>query len=89
MLFFGADYVKKWGNCKIVCWHFSQYSTICQLYDGDQFLLVEERTQIRCAMYVGRDHRPFASKLTNILTQTDQLKQNSNRRCLLVRDLVV
>jgi hypothetical protein len=43
-----------------------------QLYDGGQLLLVEERTQICYTMYLGRDHRPSTSKLTNILTQSHQ-----------------
>jgi hypothetical protein len=40
-----------------------------QLYDGGQFLLIEKRTQIHVhhTMYLGRDHRPSASKLANYL----------------------
>jgi hypothetical protein len=33
-----------------------------QLYDSGQVLLVEERTQTHYTMYLGRDHRPSASK---------------------------
>jgi hypothetical protein len=40
-------------------------------------------------MHLGRDHRPSASKLTKFLTHSDHYEQDSNRRCLLVRDLVV
>jgi hypothetical protein len=57
-------------------YHFSQYSTIFQLYDGGQYLLVEERTQLHYTMYLGRDHRPSASKLTNFLTHSHRFKHD-------------
>jgi hypothetical protein len=70
-------------------YHFSPHSTIFQLYDGDQFLVVEEKTQIHYKMYLRRDHRPSASQLTNFLTQSHRYEQDSNRRGLKVRGLVV
>jgi hypothetical protein len=48
------------------------------LIDGGQFSLVEERTPIHCMMYLGRDHRPSAGKLTNCLTQSHRSEQDSN-----------
>ena len=71
-----------------VC-NFAPFSSIFQLYDGGQFLLVEERTQIHYTMYLGTDHRPSASKLTNFLTQSHRYEQDSNRRGLEVRGFVV
>jgi hypothetical protein len=53
------------------------YSIIFQLCDGGQFSLVEERSQIHSTMYLGRDHLPSASKLTNFLTHRDRLKRDS------------
>ena len=53
-----------------------------KLYDGGQFLLVEERTQIHYTMYLGRHQRPSASKLTNFLTQSRRYERDSNRRGL-------
>jgi hypothetical protein len=50
---------------------------------------VEERTQIHYTIHLGRDHRPSASKLTNFLTQSHRSEQDSNRRGLEVRCLVV
>jgi hypothetical protein len=44
-----------------VC-HFSPYSTIFQLYDGGQFLLVEERTQIHNTVYLGERPPTFRKK---------------------------
>jgi hypothetical protein len=52
-------------------------------------LLVEERTSIHYIMYLGRDHRPSASKLTNFLTQSHRYGRESNWRRLEVRGLVV
>jgi hypothetical protein len=69
----------------IVC-HFSTYSSIFHLYDGDQCFLVEERTQIHLW---SRDYRPSASKLTNFLTHSDRYEQDSKRRGLEVKGLVV
>jgi hypothetical protein len=54
--------------CLLIYLEFLPYSVIFQLYDGGQFLLAEERTQIYCTMYLGRDHRPSVIKLTNFLT---------------------
>jgi hypothetical protein len=51
--------------------------------------MVEERTQVHYTMHLGRDHRPSASKLTNFLTQSQRSEQDSNRRGLEVRGLVV
>jgi hypothetical protein len=73
---------------KFVC-HFSPYSTIVQFYDSGKFLLVEYRTQMHYTMYLERDHRPSAIKLTNFLTQSHRYEQDSNRRGLEVRGLVV
>jgi hypothetical protein len=74
---------------KFFVFHFLPYSTIFQLYDGDQFLLVEERTQMHYTMYLGRDHRPSESKLTTVLTQSNRYEQDSNLHGLEVRFLVV
>jgi hypothetical protein len=59
------------------------------LYDGGQFLLLEDRTQIHYTIYLGRDHRPPLSKMTNFLIHSDRYKQDSNRRWLVVKDLLV
>jgi hypothetical protein len=77
--------------CLLLC-NFSPYSTIFPLFDGDQgfFLLVEEGTQIHYTMYLGRDHRPSASKLTNFPTQSPVRAGFEPTGCWLeVRDLVV
>jgi hypothetical protein len=52
--------------------------THVHLYDGGQFLLVEERTQIHYTMYLRRDHQPSAIKLTNFLAQSHWSEQDSN-----------
>jgi hypothetical protein len=59
------------------------------LYDGGQVLLMDERAQIHYTMHLRRDHRPSASKLTNFLTQSHRSEQDSNRRGLEMRGLVV
>jgi hypothetical protein len=48
--------------------HFSIYSRIFQLFDSGQFLLMKERTQIHCTVYLGREHQLSTNKLTNFLT---------------------
>jgi hypothetical protein len=70
---FIADWLIDW----LTVWNFSPYSTIFQSYDGGQLLLVDERAQLHCTMYLGRDHRPSASKLTNFLTQSHRSEQDS------------
>jgi hypothetical protein len=73
----------------LLVYHFSPYWKTFHLYDGGQCLLVEEKTQICYTMYLGRDHRPSASKLTNFLTQTHRYEQDSNWRGLEVKGLVI
>jgi hypothetical protein len=72
---------------RLVVWDL--FLLFLQLYDGGHFLLVEERTHVHYIMYLGRDLRPSTSKLTNFLTHSDPSEQDSNRRWLVVRDLVV
>jgi hypothetical protein len=69
-----------------VC-NFLPCSTIFHLYDGGQFLLVEERTLIHYTMYLCRDHRPSANKIANFLTRSHPYEQDSNRRGLEMRGL--
>jgi hypothetical protein len=75
--------------CHFFKFFFLPYSTIYHLYDGGQFLLVEERTQIHYTMYLGRDHRPSTSKLTNFLKQSHWYVQDSNWHGLEVIGLMV
>jgi hypothetical protein len=74
-----------------VCLAFFAILNIFQFYDGGQFLLVEEKTRIHVhyTMYLGIDYRPSSSKLTNFPAQSHRYEQDSNRRCLFVRNLVV
>jgi hypothetical protein len=76
-----------WAICGVffclIIQHVSPYANNFQLYDG-HFVLVEERTQIHYSMYLGE-----TTNLPPFLTHSDRLKQDSNQRCLLVRDLVV
>jgi hypothetical protein len=72
-----------------IVYNISPYSTIFQLYDGGQLLLVEERTLIHYTVHLGREHRPSASNLTNFLTHSHLSKQDLNRRGLEVRGLMV
>jgi hypothetical protein len=55
------------------------HALLVQLYDGGQFLLVKERTQIHYTMYLRRDHQSSASKIAKFLTYSGRYEQDSNR----------
>jgi hypothetical protein len=67
----------------LLLFFFPPYSRIFQLYDGGQFLLVKERTQIHHTMYFGRDHRPSANShtVTSVRAGFEPTRAGGERHC--------